>query len=143
MESLLVSACLLGVPCKYSGGNNVLPDETLARLRACYRLIPVCPEVAGGLPVPRDPGERRGDRVVSCLGCDLTAEYLLGAQTALLLARRFGCSQALLKARSPSCGSGQIYDGSFTGRLIPGDGVTASLLKANGIAVWVESSFFF
>ena len=140
METLLVSACLLGAKCKYSGGSNALPPETLAALKARYRLIPVCPEVAGGLPVPREPGERQGDRVVSISGRDVTEAYRRGAETALALARRFGCREALLKARSPSCGSGQIYDGSFSGRLIDGDGVAAALLRASDLDIFNEFS---
>ncbi len=143
MESLLISACLLGAPCKYSGGSNALPAETLAGLRSRYRLIPVCPEVAGGLSVPREPAERQGARVISRTGRDVTAEYLLGAEIALRLACRFGCTKALLKARSPSCGSGCIYDGSFTGRLTQGDGMAAFLLKTNGLEIWDESLFPF
>ena len=138
MKPLLVSACLLGFCCKYSGGSNRLQDEVLESLRRRYRLIPVCPEAAGGLPTPRDPSERQGERVVSCRGRDVTAEYRKGAETALALARRYGIKAALLQSRSPSCGSGRIYDGSFTGALIPGDGVTAELLKAHGIRVTGE-----
>ena len=140
METLLVSACLLGAKCKYSGGSNALPPETLAALKARYHLIPVCPEVAGGLPVPREPGERQGDRVVSRSGRDVTEAYRRGAEAALALAGRFGCRKALLKARSPSCGSGQIYDGSFSGRLIDGDGVAAVLLRASDLVVLNEFS---
>ena len=140
METLLISACLLGAKCKYSGGSNALPPETLAALKARYRLIPVCPEVAGGLPVPREPGERQGDRVVSRSGRDVTEAYRRGAEAALALARRFGCRKALLKARSPSCGSGQIYDGSFSGRLIDGDGVAAAPLRASDLVVLNEFS---
>lgn len=140
METLLISACLLGAKCKYSGGSNALPPETLAALKARYHLIPVCPEVAGGLPVPREPGERQGDRVVSRSGRDVTEAYRRGAEAALALAGRFGCRKALLKAHSPSCGSGQIYDGSFSGRLIDGDGVAAALLRASDLVVLNEFS---
>jgi len=138
MEALLISACLLGFDCKYSGGNNALPPETLERLRAEYRLIPVCPEVMGGLPIPRTPSERRGARVVTRDGRDVTAEYEKGAALALRLARRYDCRRALFKANSPSCGSGTIYDGSFSGILIPGDGITAELLKSNNMEVFSE-----
>ena len=140
MEPLLISACLLGANCKYSGGNNALPPETLAALRETYRLIPVCPEVAGGLPVPREPSERQGARVVSRSGRDVTAEYRRGAETALRLAERFGCRKALLKERSPSCGNGKIYDGSFTGRLVPGHGVTTEILILQNLEVFGEFS---
>ena len=139
MESLLISACLMGFDCKYSGGSNALDAAALAALRERFRLIPVCPESAGGLPTPRAPSERQGEKVVSKLGQDVTGEYHKGADTALYLARRYGCTRALLKERSPSCGSGAIYDGSFTGNLIPGDGVAAESLKAAGISVYGES----
>lgn len=138
MEALLISACLLGSNCKYSGGNNALPAAALARLRARYRLIPACPETAGGLPIPRQPSERKGKRVVSKTGCDVTAEFEKGADVALALARRYGCRKALLKANSPSCGSGRIYDGTFTGTLIDGDGAAAEKLRALGVAVYSE-----
>ena len=139
MEVLLVSACLMGFDCKYSGGNNALPPETLDALRRSFRLIPVCPETAGGLPTPREPSERRGERVVSRDGRDVTAAFQKGAEFTLRLAVRFGAKKALLKCNSPSCGSGMIYDGSFSGKLIPGDGVTAELLKSRGIAVMGEN----
>ena len=139
MEKILISACLLGFECKYCGGSNKLPEQQLAALRERFRLIPVCPETAGGLPTPRDPSERLGDKVVSNQGRDVTAQYQKGAETALTLARRYGCKAALLKEKSPSCGSGQIYDGSFTGTLVPGDGVAAEELKKEGLIVFGES----
>ena len=139
MENLLISTCLLGVECKYSGGSNALPEETIEKLRARYRLIPVCPETAGGLPTPRDPSERLGDRVVSCRGADVTAQFKKGAEAALTLARRYGCTTALMKEHSPSCGSGLIYDGNFSGKLIKGDGCAAELLKAAGVSVVGEN----
>ena len=139
MENLLISACLLGVECKYSGGSNALPEETIEKLRTRYRLIPVCPETAGGLPTPRDPSERLGERVVSCRGADVTAQFKKGAEAALTLARRYGCTTALMKEHSPSCGSGLIYDGSFSGKLVEGDGCAAELLKAAGVSVVGEN----
>jgi len=135
MENLLISACLLGFECKYSGGSNRLPDERIARLKEKYRLIPVCPESAGGLPTPRDPSERLGEGVVSSKGRDVTAQFKKGAETALYLARKYNCKKALLKRNSPSCGGEYIYDGSFSGTLIPGEGVTAELLRAEGIEI--------
>jgi len=135
MENLLISACLLGFECKYSGGSNRLPDERIARLKEKYRLIPVCPESAGGLPTPRDPSERLGEGVVSSKGRDVTAQFKKGAETALYLARKYNCKKALLKRNSPSCGGEYIYDGSFSGTLIPGEGVTAELLRADGIEI--------
>ena len=139
MENLLISACLLGDECKYSGGSNALPEETIEKLRTRYRLIPVCPETAGGLPTPRDPSERLGERVVSCRGADVTAQFKKGAEAALTLARRYGCTTALMKEHSPSCGSGLIYDGSFSGKLVEGDGCAAELLKAAGVSVVGEN----
>ena len=124
MERLLISACLLGFPCKYSGGDNALPAQTLAALRRRFRLIPVCPELAGGLGVPREPSERRGDRVLSADGRDVTEQFRRGARIALRLARRFGCKRALLKANS------------LSGRLVDGDGVTAELLKRNDLEIY-------
>ena len=139
MEKVLISACLLGFECKYCGGSNKLTEQQLAALGERFRLIPVCPETAGGLPTPRDPSERLGAKVVSNQGRDVTAQYQKGAETALWLARRYDCKAALLKENSPSCGSGQIYDGSFTGKLIPGDGVAAEELKKEGLIVFGES----
>lgn len=137
-ESILVSACLLGVRCRYDGGSK--PQEPLLRLMEKYTLIPVCPEQLGGLSTPRLPSERIADRVVMNDGTDVTEAYRRGAEEALRLARLFGCRLAVLKERSPSCGSGTIYDGSFSGRLTGGDGVTAALLRENGIAVYGESA---
>ena len=138
MENLLISACLMGFECKYSGGSNKLSEERLAELREKYRLIPVCPEAAGGLPTPRDPSERLGDKVLSIKGRDVTAQFTKGAQTALWLAGHYGCKKALLKRNSPSCGGEFIYDGSFSGRLIPGEGLTTQLLRAAGVEVFGE-----
>ena len=136
---VLISACLLGVPCKYSGGSNAHPLLMEAARQGEIHFIPVCPECLGGLPIPRLPSEKRGDRVFSKSGEDLTEAFERGARSALHLARLFDCRCAILKERSPSCGAGEIYDGSFTGARVPGDGVTAQLLKANGIAVFGES----
>ena len=138
-ERLLISACFLGRRCKYNGGHNALPEETLAALRERWELVPVCPETAGGLPIPREPSERRDARVVSRGGADVSADYERGAQTALALARRFGCRTALLKERSPSCGAGEIYDGSFSHTTVPGDGVAAEKLRAEGLRLLGES----
>ena len=138
MENLLISACLLGFECKYSGGSNKLSEEEIASLKKEYRLIPVCPETAGGLPVPRDPSERLGDKVVSSKGKDVTVEFVKGAETALYLARRYGCKKALLKRNSPSCGGEYIYDGTFSGVLVPGEGVAAELLRRDGLEILGE-----
>ena len=138
-EKLLISACLLGFCCKYDGGTNTLPADTIAALRERYELIPVCPETAGGLPIPRAPSERRGGRVLSREGNDVTDEYEQGARIALVLAERFGCRRALLKERSPSCGAGEIYDGTFSRSRIPGDGVAAEALRKAGLTLCGES----
>jgi len=137
-EALLISECLLGVPCRYDGGSKGLNEELLSRLAQRYQLVPVCPEQLGGLETPRAPSERQGTRVVSNQGRDVTAQYVRGAEIALALAERFGCKAALLKQRSPSCGKGEIYDGSFSGTLVPGDGVTAESLSRCGIVVFGE-----
>ena len=138
-ERLLVSACLVGGNCKYSGGNNVLPAEKLAALRERYALVPVCPELIGGLSVPRSPCERRGGRVVNREGKDVTEAFGKGAALACELCGRFACGAALLKERSPSCGVGRVYDGTFSGRLVPGDGVTAEKLRGRGVRLCCES----
>ena len=135
---LLVSACLLGIACKYSGGDNLDPALLQALHNAGHELVPVCPEIYGGLPTPRPPAERRGKSVVTEAGADVTAQYRKGAEAALALYRLCVCQAALLKANSPSCGSGTIYDGSFSHVKISGDGVTAELLKANDVPVYTE-----
>ena len=142
METLLISACLMGFNCKYNGGNNALPEDVLQALRRRYRLIPVCPEAAGGLPTPRAPSERLGSRVINRDGQDVTAAFQRGAELAVRLAERFGTRFALLKSNSPSCGSGTIYDGSFSGRLVPGDGVTAEYLKNKSLIISENYSTF-
>ena len=136
-EKLLISACLLGRNCKYSGGSNYHPLTQALRER--YQLVPVCPECMGGLPIPHDPSERVGDRVLSRTGADVTAQFQQGAELALRRARQTGARLALLKERSPSCGFGAIYDGTFTGTVVPGSGVAAELLAENGLAIYGES----
>ena len=136
---ILVSACLLGTPCRYDGKSKPVPG--LEKLReAGHILAPVCPEVLGGLPTPRPPAELQPDgRVVNRAGEDVTAAYLEGGRRALALAREEDCTLAVLKAKSPSCGCHEIYDGSFTGTLIPGQGVAARLLEESGIRVVDET----
>ena len=138
-KKLLISACFLGAVCRYDGKSVPLPPETIMALNEKYELVPVCPEQLGGLPTPRAPSERCGDAVVTSNGNDVTAQYVRGAQQALYLADTLGCRVALLKESSPSCGSGEIYDGTFSRTLVPGDGVTAALLKERGITVYGES----
>lgn len=130
---ILVSACLLGVRCRYDGKSK--PHPAVERLMEQHTLIPVCGEILGGLPTPRVSAERQGARVVTADGCDVTAAYRRGAEEVLRLAERYGCTAAILKERSPSCGSGRIYDGTFTGTLTDGWGVTAELLRDHGICV--------
>ena len=139
MSKILVSACLLGVECRYK--SDACPCQKLIELGKDHTLIPVCPEQAGGLPTPRLPSERRGEQVVNRAGENVTEAFRRGAELALERALREGCRLALLKARSPSCGSGRIYDGSFTATVIPGDGVTAEMLKKSGITVCNETEF--
>ena len=134
---VLVSACLLGVSCRYDGQSKAYPlvDQLCRR----HEVVPVCPEIFGGLPTPRVPAERRGERVVTKTGGDVTAQYRRGAEEAVRLARMLGCTVAVLKERSPSCGSGQVYDGTFTGTLTEGFGVAAQRLADAGIRVIGES----
>ncbi|MFF7725356.1 DUF523 domain-containing protein [Streptomyces sp. NPDC008001] len=143
MGTILVSACLRGVPCRFDGRHKAASevDEALDG----HDVVSFCPEVAGGLATPRRPAELVGGdghdvldgtaRVVEDTGRDVTAEFMDGARRALAAAEHAGCTEALLMPRSPSCGSGAVYDGSFTGELVPGDGVTAALLRRHGIAV--------
>lgn len=134
---LLVSACLLGCCCRYDGASKPHPQTDALAQR--HVLVPVCPEQLGGLPTPRPPAERRGDRVVTREGADVTEQYRRGAEEVLRLGRLLGCEAAVLKERSPSCGRGSVYDGTFSGMLCPGDGVTAELLNRQGIPVYGES----
>lgn len=140
---VLVSACLAGRACRFDG--TASDDDVVGRLVAEGRAVLVCPEVDGGLPTPRPRAEIVGGdggdviagraRVVTEGGEDVTAAYLAGAHRALAAARRAGATRAILKARSPSCGKGALYDGSFSGTLTVGDGVTAALLRTNGVEV--------
>lgn len=140
---VVISACLLGVRCRYDGGHS--RNETAMNQKKTYQLIPVCPEESGGLLTPRPPAEIVGGdgdavldgtaKVMTANGTDVTAAYLKGAYHALEVAQSHGATHVILKARSPSCGCGAIYDGTFSGTLISGDGVTTALLKRHGIAV--------
>jgi uncharacterized protein YbbK (DUF523 family) len=135
---ILVSACLLGVACRYDGKS--VPKDCVKELMNEHELIPFCPEIYGGLKTPRDPSEIIGDKVMSINGVDVTEQYMKGAYEALNMCKLFGCKVAVLKEKSPSCGFGRIYDGTFSGTLTDGDGVTAKLLTENGIAVYGENS---
>ena len=132
----IVSACLANVACRYNG--EAKPCAAVLGLVAAGRALPVCPEQLGGLPTPRPPAEIRAGRVVRADGTDLTAAFQRGAQEALKIAQLAGATAAILKARSPSCGVGQVYDGSFSGARVSGDGVFAALCRHQGLAVWTE-----
>ena len=134
---IIVSACLLGENCKYNGGNNKC-DEVIA-LAEKFEIIPVCPECFGGLPIPRVPSEIRDGRVYSKTGEDLTEAFLSGAEQTLYIAKEANAPCAVLKENSPSCGFGKIYDGTFSGNKIDGNGITAQLLYDNEIQVFGES----
>lgn len=134
--NILVSACLLGVNCKYNQGNNF--NERVAGLKEKYHLIPICPEIMGGLSTPRIPAEVCGEKVLMKDGADVTSQFEKGAKEAWKLAKVFRCRYAILKEKSPSCGNGRIYDGTFTGTLTYKDGVTAKFLKDHGICVLGE-----
>ena len=138
-KRILVSACLLGVCCRYDGRGNPSAQVLDLLKRDDLELIPVCPEQLGGLPTPRLPSERVEDRIINRAGEDVTDQFQRGAAEALRLARSYGCDVAVLKERSPSCGCGRIYDGSFTGTLTEGNGVTTELLLSAGIQVVGES----
>ena len=133
---ILVSGCLLGLNCKYNGGNN--DNAAVHKYLEGKEYVIFCPERAGGLPAPRLPSEIRGDKVFSKAGEDVTEEFRGGAEKALAFCRAHGVTQAILKARSPSCGVHAVYDGSFSGKVVPGMGVTAKLLSENGIELMDE-----
>jgi len=143
---LLVSACLLGINCKYNGGNNANKD--IVELRSKFKLVPVCPEQLGGCATPRLAAEIQGGdgrdvlegtaKVIRKNGIDVSSEFRKGAQEVLKIAELMNIDIAILKARSPSCGAGYIYDGTFSGKLKEGNGVTAEILKRNGIKVITE-----
>ena len=137
-EKVLISACLAGINCKFNGENNLLDSGILDEISKKYHLLFVCPEVFGGLGTPREPAEMKNGLVVTKTAKDVSENFINGAEICLKIAKLNGCKKAILKARSPSCGSGQIYDGSFTKKLILGDGVAAKLLKENEILVFSE-----
>ena len=130
---ILVSACLAGFKCKYNGESNT--DMNIVELVKKGVAIPVCPEQLGGLPTPRVPSEIIGEKVFSKDGTDVTEQFEKGAHRTLEIAKLYNCTEAILKSKSPSCGFGKIYDGTFFGVLVNGDGITAKLLKENGVEV--------
>ena len=133
---ILISTCLLGCSCRYDGGTK--PCAAAIALKEKHQLIPVCAEQLGGLTTPRTPCERVGDKVMSAEGENRTEAYRRGAEEALKLFDLFECDCAVLKARSPMCGSNVIYDGTFSGKFKPGDGVLAEMLKKRGVRVYTE-----
>ena len=133
---ILCSACLLGIKCRYDGKDKL--NKKVIELSKKKILIPVCPEQLGGLSTPREPAEQKGKRVITKSGKDVTQNFKKGAKEVLKLAKLFGIKEAILKQKSPSCGFGKIYDGSFSGKLIKGNGVTAALLKRNKIKIITE-----
>jgi len=136
---VLVSACLLGAEVRHHGGAATIEHPILRRWRDECRIVGIYPEMAGGLPSPRPPSEIRGLRVVTSGGVDVTPEFETGATKAVQMARELGIRVAVLKSRSPSCGTSQVYDGSFSGRLVAGDGVTAAALRREGVEVFDET----
>jgi uncharacterized protein YbbK (DUF523 family) len=141
MRKVLVSACLLGDPVRYDGASKTVQHPVLTSWLAEGRIVRACPELAGGLAVPRPPAERRGAGIVTNRGEDVTAEFSRGAQLALELCRAHGITIAVLKEHSPSCGSQFINDGTFTKTRIPGAGLTTELLRANGVEVFNETQW--
>jgi uncharacterized protein YbbK (DUF523 family) len=150
MERILVSACLLGRPVRYDGTGRRSDDALFRRWREEGRLVPICPEVRGGLPVPRPPAEISGGfgddvldgraRVLTRDGTDVTPHFVAGAWQALERARSYDVRLAILKEGSPSCGSRQVFDGTFAGRKVPGEGVTTALLERYGVTVFAEDA---
>jgi len=131
--NILVSACLLGINCRYNG--VLVEDTNVKRLNEKYCVIPVCPEMLGGLAASREPSEIKNGKVFTYSGKEVTSQFLRGAQETLALAKLNSCRLAVFKERSPSCGCKKIYDGSFSGKIIDGNGITTSLLLDNGIEV--------
>lgn len=139
MEKILISACLYGEAVRYDGRDNLIDCPQLKAWKAQGRLIVLCPEVSGGLPTPRPPAELQTDgEVITAEGDDVTRSFQLGAQQAIALCRQHQIKLALLKENSPSCGSHFIYNGQFSGTKIPGQGLTAATLQANGVTVFSE-----
>lgn len=138
-KKIAVSSCLLGINCKYNGSSNY--NEAIVKLKENYELIPICPEVLGGLPIPRIPAERIGNKVINKSQVDVTNNYHLGALKALKILKNENIDIAILKSKSPSCGKEYIYDGTFTSSLVEGNGVTTDLFLDNGITVLNEFNF--
>jgi len=136
---IIVSACLAGFPCRYDGKKAI--NSAVQQLVKEGKAIPVCPEQLGGLPTPRSAAEIKAGKVINSDGDDVTEAFEKGAAVVLEIAQQYGCTDALLKARSPSCGKGLVYDGTFSGILTAGNGKTADLLMKNGITVMTEEEW--
>lgn len=136
MDMKLCSACLLGVKCRYNGRDS--RNKKVIELLKIEPLIPVCPEQLGGLPTPREPAEIVGGKVLTKSGKDVTENFILGARETLKIAKLLGVKEAILKQGSPSCGCGKIYDGTFSGKTVKGNGITAAMLIKHGIKVVTE-----
>ena len=139
MEYIIVSSCLLGVNCRYDGGNEF--RENIKGLMTKYNLIPVCGEIFGGMTTPRNPSEIIGDKVFDNSGIDVSENFYRGAEEVVNLCKLYDCKLAILKSNSPSCGFGQIYDGTFSGNKVDGMGITAKLLDKNGVQIFNEINF--
>ena len=137
---VLISACLLGDNVKYSGGNNLTPELVTLLEKYNVKIVKICPECFAGLPIPRVPSEIRGDKVFSKDGWDITEEFLSGAEKTYQIAKRKQVDFAILKERSPSCGNSFIYDGSFSGKVIEGQGLTAKKLSKENIIIFSEEN---
>ncbi len=147
-DYVICSACLLGLTCRYDGKSK--PNNKVIELFKQGNLIPVCPEQMGGLPTPREPAEPTGNgcnvldgkaKVLTATGIDITKRFIFGAEQVLELAKILNIKKAILKQRSPSCGCGQIKDGTFSDTIVEGDGITTALLKRNGLEVITEEDF--
>lgn len=136
MEKILVSLCLLGYNYKYNGGNNYI--DKIEEIKKFYDVFAFCPEESSGLGTPRKPSEIKDDKVIMIDGKDVSSYFKKGAENALKLCERENIKLALLKEKSPSCGSSFIYDGSFSNKIIKGEGITTRLLRKNGIKVYSE-----
>jgi len=136
MKMKIVSACLAGINCRWDGKSS--PNDLVIKLVKNGNAIPVCPEQLGGLPTPRSPAEQKGEKVFTKEGREVTQEFYGGAEEGLRLAQMYGCNNAILKSKSPSCGIGKIYDGNFTGNLIEGNGVFSDMLIKNGLGAISE-----
>lgn len=140
MQNVLISACLLGVDCKYNGSNNKLDDEIIHSLKEKYNLIPVCPEIMGGLPTPRNPVEIKDGKVFDYDREEFTKEFEKGSEEVVKLAKLYNSTIAILKENSPSCGSNYIYDGNFNHQKIKGMGIAARKLSEEYIRLFNEEN---